>query len=69
MVSDKFLKRNIKAMIKIKSYNIEYVRGFTIACFVLEAITGETLTDIKKYFKKHLEEDFNKKCPLCAIEK
>jgi len=52
IVSEKFLVEDIKIRIKDGFESVDYIRGFMVACYLLEGITKNTLEDLKVYLKE-----------------
>jgi len=55
MLSEKFYKKDIKFRIDHKMQSAEYIEGFMFAYYILEAITKDTLTELKNYLKEKEE--------------
>ena len=55
MLSEKFYKKDIEFKIDHKMQSAEYMRGFMFACYILEAITKDTLDELKSYLKEREE--------------
>ena len=51
-VSENFLKKDIEFKIDHKMQSAEYIEGFIFACYLLEAITKDTLTELRNYLKE-----------------
>ena len=51
-VSENFLKKDIEFRIKNNMQSAEYIEGFMFACYILEAITKDTLTELRNYLKE-----------------
>jgi len=59
-VSENFLKKDIKSQIKMGLRSVEYIEGYMFACYLLDAITKDTLTELRNYLKEK-EEKVNDK--------
>ena len=55
MVTEEFLKKDIKWKIDEEMYSKQYMRGYIFACYLLEAITTETHNELKSYLFKEEE--------------
>jgi len=55
MLSEKFYKKDIKFKIDHKMQSVEYIEGFMFACYILDAITKDTLTELRNYLKEREE--------------
>ena len=52
MLSEKFYKKDIEFRIDHKMQSAEYIEGFMFACYLLDAITKDTLTELRNYLKE-----------------
>jgi len=52
MVSEEFLKNDIKWRIKNDFESKEFLEGFMHACYLLGTITKKTLDELKVYLKE-----------------
>lgn len=51
IVSERYIKKDIKFKIKNFHHTEEYMRGYMVACYVLGAIEKNTLNELKIYQK------------------
>jgi len=52
IVSEEFLVKDIKNRIEDGFESVDYIRGFMVACYLLQEITKNTLEDLKVYLKE-----------------
>ena len=52
MLTEEFLKKELKYQIKNNMRSVEYMRGFLFACYQLEAITENTFNELKNYLNE-----------------